>query len=46
MFAGAYLGAWIEGDRCHCDDPGLQGIVIGAPIGIGLGAILGTLYLF
>jgi len=46
FFAGGYLGATIEGDRCHCDDPGLKGAVIGAPIGAVVGAILGSLYLF
>ena len=25
FFAGAYLGAAIEGQGCECDDPGLQG---------------------
>lgn len=42
LFAGGYLGAVIEGDRCHCDDPGLQGALIGAPIGTVVGAILGV----
>jgi hypothetical protein len=46
FFAGGYLGAAIEGDRCHCDDPGLMGALIGAPIGGAVGAVLGTLYLF
>ena len=46
FFAGGYLGAAIEGDRCHCDDPGLKGAVIGAPIGAAAGGILGALYLF
>lgn len=41
LFAGGYLGAVIEGDRCQCDDPGLQGALIGAPIGTVVGAILG-----
>jgi hypothetical protein len=40
------MGAWIEGDRCHCDDPGLKGALIGAPIGAVAGGILGGLYLF
>jgi len=39
---GAYLGAAIEGDSCNCDDPGLQGALIGAPIGLVLGAIAGV----
>ena len=46
FFAGGYTGAWIEGDRCHCDDPGLKGALIGAPIGAVVGGILGGLYLF
>ena len=46
LFAGGYLGATIEGDRCHCDDPGLQGALIGAPIGMVAGGILGFRYLF
>ena len=46
FFAGGYTGAWIEGDRCHCDDPGLKGALIGAPIGALVGGILGGLFLF
>ncbi len=46
FFAGGYLGAAIEGDRCHCDDPGLKGAVIGAPIGAVVGGLLGAFYLF
>ena len=46
LFAGGYLGAWIEGDRCHCDDPGLMGALIGAPIGAAAGGILGGFFLF
>ena len=46
FFGGGYLGATIEGDRCHCDDPGLKGAVIGAPIGAVVGGILGWRYLF
>jgi hypothetical protein len=46
FFGGGYLGATIEGDRCHCDDPGLKGAVIGAPIGAVVGGILGWNYLF
>jgi hypothetical protein len=46
FFAGGYLGAAIEGDRCHCDDPGLKGALIGAPIGAVVGGILGGRYLF
>jgi len=46
FFGGGYLGATIEGDRCHCDDPGLKGAVIGAPVGAVVGGILGWRYLF
>jgi len=38
FFAGGYLGAAIEGDRCNCDDPGLTGFLIGAPLGAALAA--------
>jgi hypothetical protein len=46
LFAGGYLGAAIEGDRCHCDDPGLKGALIGIPIGAVTGGVLGALFLF
>jgi hypothetical protein len=46
FFAGGFTGAWIEGDRCHCDDPGLKGFLIGAPVGAVAGGIVGGLYLF
>jgi hypothetical protein len=46
LFAGGYLGAAIEGDRCHCDDPGLVGALIGAPVGSVAGGILGYNFLF
>src|SRR5689334_9811758 len=39
FFAGGYLGAKIEGDDCGCDDPGLKGALIGAPIGAIAGGI-------
>ena len=42
FFAGAYLGAAIEGQGCACDDPGLKGAMIGAPIGTVVGAVLGV----
>jgi len=44
LFAGGYLGAAIEGDRCNCDDPGLMGALIGAPVGAVIGGILGALF--
>ena len=46
LFAGGYIGQAIEGDSCHCDDPGLMGALIGAPIGAVVGGILGGLFLF
>ena len=46
LFAGGYIGAWIEGDSCNCDDPGLMGALIGAPIGTVAGGILGGFFLF
>jgi hypothetical protein len=46
FFAGGYIGAAIEGDGCHCDDPGLKGFLIGAPVGAVAGAILGERFLF
>ena len=45
FFLGGYLGYKIEGKDCGCDDPGLQGLIIGAPIGAIAGAIAGTLVL-
>ena len=44
FFAGGYLGAAIEGDRCQCDDPGLKGALIGAPIGAATGGVLGAMF--
>jgi hypothetical protein len=41
FFAGAYLGALVE-PACRCDDPGLKGMIIGAPIGAVLGGIAGA----
>jgi hypothetical protein len=46
FFAGGYTGAWIEGGRCHCDDPGLVGFMVGAPVGAVVGGILGAHFLF
>ena len=42
FFLGGYAGAAIEGDRCNCDDPGLQGFLIGAPVGAVAGGIFGA----
>ncbi|HEX4348187.1 MAG TPA: hypothetical protein VHZ73_11490 [Vicinamibacterales bacterium] len=41
FLAGGILGAAIEGD-CKCDDPGLKGLVIGAPIGAIVGVVVGA----
>lgn len=46
FFAGGFLGAHIEGDRCDCDDPGVRGFLIGAPIGAIAGGISGAKFLF
>jgi hypothetical protein len=39
FFAGGYLGSKLEPD-CRCDDPGLMGFVIGAPVGAIASAIV------
>ncbi len=36
----------IDGDCGGCDDPGLKGALIGAPIGAAAGGILGAMFLF
>ena len=41
LLAGGFIGAKIEGDNCRCDDPGLSGFVIGAPIGAIVGGLIG-----
>ena len=41
LLGGGYLGAKIEGDRCHCDDPGLAGFLIGGGIGAVVGGVIG-----
>ena len=46
FFAGGFLGAHIEGDRCDCDDPGVRGFLIGAPIGALAGGLFGAKFLF
>jgi hypothetical protein len=43
FFLGGYAGAALEGDRCNCDDPGVKGFLIGAPIGAVAGGIFGAL---
>jgi hypothetical protein len=46
FLGGGFLGAHIEGDRCNCDDPGVRGFLIGAPIGAVAGGIVGAKFLF
>ena len=41
FLAGGKIGARIDGDCGGCDDPGLKGALIGAPIGGTIGAIVG-----
>lgn len=42
-FAGGFVGYKIERGfaDCRCDDPGIRGLFIGAPIGAVIGAIVG-----
>ena len=40
LVGGAYIGARIEGTGCQCDDPGLKGAMIGAPVGAIAGGVL------
>jgi hypothetical protein len=39
---GSISARRIEGDGCKCDDPGLKGALIGAPIGAIAGGIVGA----
>ena len=41
FFAGGLIGAALD-HNCRCDDPGLQGFLIGAPVGAVVGGILGV----
>jgi len=40
FLAGGFVGAGLD-RNCGCDDPGMRGFVVGAPIGAALGATLG-----
>ena len=42
FFAGGFLGHQIEREfaPCNCDDPGLKGALIGAPIGAIAGGVI------
>jgi hypothetical protein len=42
FFLGGFLGAKLE-PNCGCDDPGLKGFLLGAPIGAVAGAVVGTM---
>src|SRR5262249_7916586 len=43
FFAGMFIGYAIDrAHGCACDDPGLAGLVIGAPVGAVAGAVFGT----
>jgi hypothetical protein len=45
LFVGGYTGGALENKfwPCHCDDRGLTGSLIGAPIGLAIGAVAGAL---
>ena len=43
MMVGGRVGAALEGTSCRCDDPGLKGFLVGAPVGMAIGAVLGVL---
>ena len=44
MFVGGVVGSKLERleGPCGCDDPGLKGILVGAPVGAIVGGILGA----
>ena len=42
FFLGGVVGSKLEPD-CGCDDPGLKGFLIGAPIGAAAGAVIGAM---
>jgi hypothetical protein len=42
FFGGGLIGSRLE-PTCRCDDPGLTGFVIGAPIGAVVGGIAGAI---
>jgi hypothetical protein len=39
---GGTIGARIEGNSCACDDPGMKGWIIGAPVGAIFGGFFGV----
>ena len=41
FFGGGFVGSKLE-PSCRCDDPGLRGFLIGAPIGAVAGALVGA----
>jgi hypothetical protein len=43
FWLGAELGAALEGDSCRCDDPGMMGVVVGAPVGAAIGGVVGAM---
>jgi hypothetical protein len=40
FFVGGVVGAALD-RNCSCDDPGLRGFIVGAPIGAVGGGVLG-----
>jgi hypothetical protein len=42
FMVGGLVGSKLE-PNCRCDDPGLRGFLIGAPIGAALGALAGVM---
>ena len=41
LVVGGVIGAEVSAHSCHCANPELHGIVIGAPIGAVVGGFLG-----
>jgi uncharacterized protein YcfJ len=42
FYVGGHIGAALEGNSCGCDDPGLRGLMIGAPAGAIIGGVIGA----